>query len=194
MRICVFLGSQKGRRPEYTEQARKLGHCLAKSNIGLTYGGASVGLMGELARAAADAGGEVVGVIPHRLAKLEIAAEFISDLRFVDTLEERKRLMFELSDAFVALPGGVGTLEELFTAHTWNILRYHDKPVGLLNTRGYYDNLFRLLHFQRAEGFIPRNWLDSLILEEDVEKLIEALRTAADEHTWEKHLDAHPLE
>ena len=183
MRICVFLGSQKGNRPEYAEQARKLGRYLANSNIGLTYGGATVGLMGELAKSATESGGEVLGVIPHRLADLEIAAEFISDLRYVDTLEQRELLMFESSDAFIALPGGVGTLEEFFTAYTWNILRYHNKPVGLLNTCGYYDKFLELLDFQRAEGFIPTRWLDMLIVEEDIETLVKTLQTAAIEHS-----------
>ena len=175
MRICVFLGSKPGIRPEYTEQARQLGAHLANLNIGLVYGGASIGLMGEVAKAAVDACGEVIGVIPHRIADMEIAADFITDLRFVDTLEERERLMFEFSDAFVALPGGVGTLEEFFTAVTWNILKYHDKPVGLLNTCGYYDRLFDLLQYQCDEGFIPRNWLEPLVLEENVEPLIEKI-------------------
>ena len=171
MRICVFLGSKPGKRPEYTEQARQLGTHLANLNIGLVYGGASIGLMGEVAKAALDAGGEVIGVIPHRIADMEIAADFITDLKFVDTLEERERLMFEFSDAFV-LPGGV--LEEFFTA-TWNILKYHDKPVGLLNTCGYYDRLFDLLQYQCDEGFIPRNWLEPLVFEENVAPLIEQI-------------------
>ncbi len=179
MRICVFLGSKFGNRPEYAQQAKLLGEYLATSNIGLVYGGASVGLMGEVARSAIAAGGEVIGVIPHRIADLEIAADFISDLRYVDTLEERERLMFEHSDAFIALPGGVGTLEELFTAVTWNILKYHDKPVGLLNTCNYYDRLFDMLKFQCAEGFIPNNWLEPLVLEENIEILVEKLTCGA---------------
>lgn len=178
MRICVFLGSQNGNRPEYAEQARNLGRYLANSNIGLTYGGATAGLMGELAKAATEAGGDVLGVIPRRIADLEIAAEFITDLRHVDTLEQRERLMFESSDAFIALPGGAGTLEEFFTAYTWNILKYHNKPLGLLNTCGYYDKLFELLRFQRDEGFIPQHWLDMLILEEDIDTLVNALQVA----------------
>ncbi len=179
MRICVFLGSKHGNRPEYAEQARKLGNFLAHSNIGLVYGGASVGLMGEVAKAAVDAGGEVIGVIPHRIAELEIAAQFITDLKFVDTLEERERLMFEFSNGFIALPGGVGTLEEFFTAYTWNILKYHDKPVGLLNTCGYYDRLLEMLQFQCNEGFIPSTWLDPLLIEENAEVLVSKIQNAA---------------
>ncbi len=179
MRICVFLGSKKGVRPEYADAAIKFGQCLARDNIGLVYGGASIGLMGEVARATVEAGGEVIGVIPHRIAELEIAADFISDLRHVDTLEERENLMFELSDGFIAIPGGVGTLEELFTALTWNILRYHNKPIGVLNTCGYYDKLMELLNFQSNEGFIPTNWIDSLIIEEDVEVLIRSVCVAS---------------
>ncbi len=178
MRLCVFLGSKSGSRVQYGEQARYLGRHLAKSNIGLVYGGASVGLMGEVARASMAAGGEVIGVIPHRIAELEIAADFISELHYVETLEERENLMFNLSDGFIAIPGGVGTLEELFTAVTWNILKFHSKPVGLLNTCGYYDKLVELLDFQMAEGFIPRNWIDSLIIEADVEVLVNSVRAA----------------
>ena len=138
-----------------------------------------IGLMGEVARAAVEVGGEVIGVIPNRIAELEIAADFIPDLRYVDTLEERENLMFELSDGFIAIPGGVGTLEELFTALTWNILKYHNKPIGLLNTCGYYDKLMELLNFQSDEGFIPTNSIDSLIVEEDVEALIRAVCVAS---------------
>ncbi len=178
MRICVFLGSKKGLRPQYSAQAKVLGQCLAEANIGLVYGGASVGLMGDVARAATAAGGEVIGVIPHRIAELEVAAEFIATLHYVDTLEEREKLMFNLSDGFIAIPGGVGTLEELFTAVTWNILQFHSKPIGLLNTCGYYDRLMALLDFQMNEGFIPPNWLNSLIIEENVETLVNAVRSA----------------
>ena len=179
MRICVFLGSNKGGRPDYADAAIYFGQCLARDNIGLVYGGASVGLMGEVARATVEAGGEVIGVIPHRIAQLEIAADFIPDLRYVDTLEERENLMFELSDGFVAIPGGVGTLEELFTALTWNMLKYHNKPIGLLNTCGYYNKLMELLNFQGDEGFIATNWINSLIVEEDVETLIRAVCAAS---------------
>jgi len=178
VRICVFLGSKFGNQPTYREQARKLGAHLAASKIGLVYGGASVGLMGEVARACIATDGEVIGVIPHRLAELEIAADFISEIKYVDTLEERERLMFNLSDGFVALPGGIGTLEEFFTAYTWNILQYHDKPIGLLNTCGYYDRLFELLDFQCQEGFIPADWLKPLILEENINMLIEKISSA----------------
>ena len=176
MRICVFLGSKPGKRPEYREQAKHLAKHLASLDIGLVYGGASIGLMGEVAKTAMDAGGEVIGVIPHRLADYEIAAEFITELKFVDTLEEREKLMFELSDGFIALPGGIGTLEEFFTVYTWNILKYHDKPLGLLNTCGYYDKLLEFFDFQREEGFIPRGWLESVIVDRSAETLVDAIR------------------
>ena len=180
MRICVFLGSKPGKRPQYLEQAKRLAKYLADSNIGLVYGGASIGLMGEVAKTAMDAGGEVIGVIPHRLAEFEIAADFITELTLVDTLEEREKLMFELSDGFIALPGGVGTLEEFFTALTWNVLKYHSKPIGLLNTCGYYNKLLELLDFQCKEGFIPRNWLEPLIVDESVEMLVDSIRLSGE--------------
>ena len=175
MRLCVFLGSRIGLRPNYDSDARQLGRYLASSGIGLVYGGASIGLMGELARSCSDAGGEVIGVIPHRITKIEIPAEKITKLIYVETLAEREELMFSYSDGFIALPGGLGTLEELFTVLTWNALDYHDKPVGLLNSGGYYDQLLKFFEFQTGQGFVPPRWVESIIVENDVPSLVDRM-------------------
>ena len=134
--------------------------------------------MGELARACTEAGGEVIGVIPERIAKIEIPAEEISQLIYVDTLAEREELMFQFSDGFIAIPGGVGTLEEIFTVSTWNAMKYHDKPLGLLNTNRYYDGLLDFVSFQAEQGFVAKNWVRSLIVEEQVTRLVERMLRA----------------
>ena len=175
MKFCVFLGSSSGCDVQYAAAARKLGNHLALSGIGLVYGGASIGLMGELARSCTDAGGDVIGIIPERIAEIEMKAEFISELIYVDTLAEREELMFQYSDGFIAIPGGVGTLEEIFTVSTWNALKYHDKPLGMLNTNRYYDGLLDFLKFQSEQGFVSQNWIDSLIVDERVTRLVERM-------------------
>ena len=173
MRICVFLGSKFGKRTQYLEAAKSLGEYLASKNIGVVYGGASIGLMGEMAYAASKAGGEVIGVIPNNIAEVEIPPEDITRMIYTKTLAKREKIMFELSDGFIALPGGIGTLEEVFTVMAWNALQYHDKPIGLLNAGGYYNKLVELLHFQRDEGFIPQAWVDQLVVSDDIEFLVE---------------------
>ena len=175
MRICVFLGSQKGNRPEYVEAARAMGKYLASENIGLVYGGASIGLMGELARAATAAKGEVIGIIPNVITKIEIPASEITELIYVDTLEERETLMFNKSDAFIALPGGIGTLEEIYTVQSWNAMKFHDKTLGLLNISGYYNTFLQLLEHQCNEGFVSRKWIDNMIISNSVELLVDSL-------------------
>ena len=154
-RICVFCGSRPGARPEYLEQARRLGGLLAGRGIGLVYGGASVGLMGAVADGALAAGGDVIGVIPRALAGKELAHAGISDLRVVGSMHERKALMAELSDAFIAMPGGFGTLEELFEMVTWSQLGLHRKPFGVLNVAGFFNSLLALVEDAVREGFIP---------------------------------------
>ena len=154
-RICVFCGSRPGGRPEYAEQARLLGALLAGRGIGLVYGGGSVGLMGVVADAVLDAGGEVVGVIPEALASKELAHRELADLRVVGSMHDRKALMAELSDAVIALPGGFGTFEELLEIITWSQLGLHRKPVGILNVAGFYDGLLALVEHAIEEGFIP---------------------------------------
>ncbi len=154
MRVCVFCGSNAGRRPEYRDAAVTLGRLLAREGIGVVYGGASVGLMGALADAALAAGGEVIGVLPRALMDREVGHSGLSDLRVVGSMHARKALMAELSDAFIALPGGAGTLEEIFEVWTWAQLGDHQKPCGLLNVAGFYDGLAGFLDHAAAEGFM----------------------------------------
>jgi uncharacterized protein (TIGR00730 family) len=153
-RVCVFCGSQHGVRPQYTEAARAMGTTLAAAGIDLVYGGGRVGLMGEVADAVLAAGGEVIGVIPHHMSDREIAHYGLTDLRIVGSMHERKALMYELSEAFVALPGGLGTLEELFEITTWSQLGLHAKPTGLLDVDGFYSPLVGFLDRLVAEGFV----------------------------------------
>jgi uncharacterized protein (TIGR00730 family) len=154
MRICVYAGSNPGRDPAYAAAAKDLARVLAARGIGVVYGGGKVGLMGILADTALAAGGEVIGVIPQDLVDREIGHHGLTELRVVGSMHERKALMAELSDAFVALPGGIGTLEELIEVYTWSQLALHDKPMGVLNVRGYYDALATLLDHAVDEGFL----------------------------------------
>lgn len=157
-RICVFAGSSPGARAQYSLAARELGNALARRQIGLVYGGARVGLMGALADAALAAGGHVTGVIPERLVAKEIAHEGLSELRIVASMHERKALMSDLADGFIALPGGLGTLEELFEVLTWAQLGLHRKPCGLLNVDGFYDQLLSFIDHAVHERLIrPEN-------------------------------------
>lgn len=153
-RICVFCGSKAGDRPAYTEAARELGEALAHRGVGLVYGGASIGLMGVVADATLRAGGQAIGVIPDSLKDKEIAHPGLTELRIVDSMHARKALMADLSDGFVALPGGIGTLEELFEIWTWSHLKIHQKPCVLLNVEGYYDELLIFLDKMHDAGFI----------------------------------------
>lgn len=153
-RLCVFCGSSAGRDPGYAVCARALGAELAGRGIGLVYGGGRVGLMGEVAGAVLAAGGQVTGVIPQSLVEAELAHPGVADLRVVASLHERKALMAELADGFVALPGGLGTVEELSEVLTWAQLGLHRKPCGVLNLRGYYDSFLALLDRAVADGFL----------------------------------------
>jgi uncharacterized protein (TIGR00730 family) len=152
--LCVFCGSNFGNRPEYRQAANQLGRVLAQRRIRLVYGGGNVGLMGEVADACLNAGGEVIGVIPQGLVDREVAHFGLADLRIVHSMHERKALMAELADAFVALPGGLGTFEEFFEIATWSQLGIHRKACGLLNVAGYYDSLLAQADHSVAEGFI----------------------------------------
>lgn len=155
-RLCVFAGSSAGRQSEYRGAAEELGRVLATRQIDLVYGGARVGLMGAMADAALALCGRVIGVIPQALVAKEIAHEGLSDLRIVGSMHERKAVMAELSDGFIALPGGWGTLEEFFEVLTWGQLGLHRKPCGLLNARGYFDGLLSFLGHSIEEEFVPR--------------------------------------
>lgn len=173
--LCVFCGSSPGKRPQYTELARAVGAALARRGIKVVYGGGRVGLMGALADAALRAGGEVIGVIPQMLLDKEVGHSGLSELRVVQTMSERKWVMGELSDAFVALPGGIGTMDELFEAWTWTQLDIHRKPCALLNFEGFYDPLITFLDRAVEEGFLRPRHRDALLVEADLDRLFERL-------------------
>jgi uncharacterized protein (TIGR00730 family) len=175
-RLCVFSGSSPGAHPDYARAAQELGGALAAQGIGLVYGGASVGLMGVVADAALEAGADVIGVIPQALVDREIAHPGVNDLRVVGSMHERKALMAELADGFVALPGGMGTLEELFEVYTWTQLGLHSKPLGLLDVRGYYAQLAAFLDHAVDERFLTAEHRGMLVVEERAEAMIEAFR------------------
>lgn len=163
-RICVFCGSNGGARPLYRTIAQQMGACLAKRQLALVYGGGNVGLMGTIADAVLLAGGEVIGVIPEALMEKELAHTGLTELHVVKSMHERKALMVELADGFVALPGGFGTFEEFCEVLTWAQLGFHQKPCGLLNVDGYYDALIALFNHAEQERFVPAEHR-SLVLE-----------------------------
>ena len=175
-RICVFSGSSPGARPDYARAAVELAGALADNGVGLVYGGASVGLMGALADAMLDAGGDVIGVIPQALVDREIAHPAVADMRVVGSMHERKALMAELADGFVALPGGMGTLEELFEVYTWTQLGLHTKPLGLPDSRGYFAQLVAFLDHAVAERFLTVEHREMLVVEQRAEAMLEAFR------------------
>jgi len=172
MRLCVFCGSSAGSRPDYFAAAEALGRTIAAAGGTLVYGGAKVGLMGALADAALAAGGEVVGVMPRALVEKEIAHQGLTELHVVGSMHERKAMMADRSDGFVAMPGGVGMLEELFEVWTWAQLGYHLKPVGLLDVAGFYGKLAAFLDHQVAEGFVRDAHREMLIVETTPERLL----------------------
>lgn len=174
MRLCVFCGSSPGRNPAYLEAAVQLGDLLARQGIGLVYGGASVGLMGAVADAVLAGGGNVTGVIPRALATVEVAHNGLADLRVVKSMHQRKALMAELADGFIALPGGIGTLEELFEVWTWGALGEHAKPCGLLNVAGFYDGLAHFMDLVAGEGFLRPEYRAMLCVESGPEALLRA--------------------
>lgn len=178
MRICVFCGSSPGRSPVYAEAAATLGELLADRGIGLVYGGATVGTMGVIADATLSAGGEAYGVIPQQLVDREIAHRGLTELYEVADMHQRKAKMAELADAFIALPGGAGTLEELFEVWTWAQLGLHSKPIGLLDVAGYYDRMRPMLDHMVAEGFLKPEYRDALQIDADPETLLKRLGTA----------------
>ena len=175
-RICVFCGSSPGRTPAHRDAAGALGRLMAREGIGIVYGGSSVGLMTAVADAALAAGGEVIGVIPRALEAKEIAHPGLSALHVVETMHERKALMVELADGFIALPGGMGTFDEFFEVVTWAQLGIHVKPCGLLNVAGYYDRLTAFLDHAVAEGFVREEHREMIMLEESPEALLERFR------------------
>jgi uncharacterized protein (TIGR00730 family) len=187
-RICVFCGSSPGARPEYVQAARQLGSVLADRNVGLVYGGASVGVMSAIAKTVLDASGDVIGVITKGLVEKEVAFTELSDLRIVDSMHERKALMVELSDGFIALPGGLGTIEEFFEVLTWAQLSLHSKPCGLLNVCQYYTKLMDFLDHSVDEQFVEGEHRSMVLIDENPETLLDKFETyqppKADKASW----------
>ena len=175
-RIAVYCGSNKGVRPEYAAAAEQLGTLLAREKIELVYGGGMVGLMGIVADAVSKHGGHVIGVIPEKLVIKEVVHEKLPDLRVVKTMHERKALMAELSDGFIALPGGYGTFEEFFEVLAWSQLGWHQKPFGLLNIGGYYRHLMAFLDNAQGEGFIRPQHRELVLVESSVEKILQRMK------------------
>lgn len=173
--LCVYCGSSPGLSPIHAEAARKLGHCLVERGLGLVYGGGHVGLMGVLADSVLAGGGEVIGVIPQRLVDAEVAHPGLTRLEVVDSMHTRKARMAELSDAFIALPGGFGTLDELFEILTWAQLGLHGKPCGLLDVDGYFAPLLQWVDHAVAEGFVRPRHRELLMMEADAGRLLDRL-------------------
>lgn len=172
--ICVFLGANPGNTPKYAEAARNMGRVLAKRGITTVYGGSKTGLMGILAESALDAGGKVIGVIPESLYKIEIAHNNLTELHVAESMHERKALMADLSDGFIAMPGGIGTMDEIFEIFTWAQLGFHSKPCGLLNLDGYYDKLLGFLDSVVEEGFLKGVHKEKLLTGSTPDILLEA--------------------
>jgi uncharacterized protein (TIGR00730 family) len=175
-RLCVFCGSSTGFDPIHLQMAGNVGASLAREGIELVYGGGSVGLMGAVADAVLQADGHVIGVIPRFLATRELLHEGISDLRLTETMHERKALLSELSDGFIALPGGLGTFEELFEVLTWAQLGLHRKPIGLLNVAGYFDPLIAMIDRAIADGFCRDKHRQLFVVDDQPESLLQKLR------------------
>lgn len=176
MRIAVFCGSRLGAHEDYARAARATGEALARSNIGLVYGGTRSGLMREASASAREAGGEVIGVMARGLG--EVADPDVSEMRRVETLGERKAVMAELSQGFLTLPGGLGTLDEWSEVVTWNMIGLHAKPIALLNTRGFYDDFLRFLDRAVEDGFWKPGYREALIVDDDAERIVARLKAA----------------
>ncbi len=188
-RLCVFCGSKKGDRPEYAESARRLGQLLAERKLELVFGGGHIGLMGVLADAVLDAGGTAIGVIPQALVDKELAHSGLTRLHVVATMHERKAVMADLSDCFIALPGGFGTADELFEILTWAQLGLHSKPIGLLNTAGFFDSLCAWLDRTVREGFLKPKHRGMLLEADNPEQLLDRLLQYQTIETLPKWID-----
>jgi len=178
-RVGVFCGSSSGIRPAYAASAEALGRLIAQSGLGLVYGGGNVGLMGVVADAALAAGGEVIGVIPEAMMKWEVGHLDLTELRVVASMHERKAAMADLADGFIALAGGIGTMEELFEVWTWGQLGLHAKPLGFLDVAGYYGHLHAFLDHMAGEGFLKPRHRDMVMVESDPETLLARMRDYA---------------
>lgn len=176
-RIAVYCGSSSGSNDIFGMKAHTLGKALAKNNIELVYGGAKVGLMGAVADGALNNGGLVIGVLPHFLAEKELEHKSLTEIHLVETMHERKHKMAELADGFIALPGGFGTMEELFEVLTWAQLSLHKKPVALLNVNGYYDALLQFIKVMNRDGFLKDEYLDLLIVSSDIDELLLQMKS-----------------
>jgi uncharacterized protein (TIGR00730 family) len=177
--VAVYCGSRFGDSPAFAEAARSLGELIGRSGDTLVYGGGRVGLMGAVADAVMAAGGKVFGVIPQALMDREVGHAGLTELHVVQTMHERKQLMAERADAFISLPGGIGTLEELYEVWSWQQLGYHDKPVALLNVDGYYDALLEFHRVMHSRGFVSEAQFNALLVETDPAKLLDRVRSAA---------------
>jgi len=173
--VCVYCGSRSGQRPEYLGLARDLGAAIGRRGWRLVYGGGRAGLMGAVADAALAHGAPVVGVIPESLMRLEVGHSGLTELHVVDTMHQRKQQMAECADAFIAMPGGIGTFEELFEVWTWRHLGYHDRPIGLLDTAGYWQPLLEFLGRSCAEGFMDAKQMAMLHTSDNVESLLDLM-------------------
>ncbi|MCE2678268.1 MAG: TIGR00730 family Rossman fold protein [Burkholderiaceae bacterium] len=177
--LCVYCGSRPGTMPAYTQVATQVGQWIGEHQGQLVYGGGSQGLMGTVARSAKSAGANVVGVIPHALAAKETANESCDELHMVDNMHQRKFMMAERADAFLALPGGIGTFEELFEVWTWRQLEFHNKPIGLLNVNGYYDGLIQFMQNTVVNGFVSDWQIDFVLVSDNFQDLLPRLVQAA---------------
>lgn len=171
--LCVYCGSNPGKRPDYRAAAALLGQAMAARGIGLVYGGASIGVMGAIADSVMQHGGRAVGIIPHSLATREVAHSGLDELIVVNSMHERKAKMSDLADGFIALPGGWGTIEEIFEMLTWAQLGFHDKPCGLLNVAGYYDHLGLFLEHTIDQLFVREAYRPMIMIERDVDTLLD---------------------
>jgi uncharacterized protein (TIGR00730 family) len=174
-RICVYCGSNPGSDPAHRVAAHSLGAFLARSGVGLVYGGGNVGLMGAVADGALSQNGEVIGVIPRALMEKELGHGGVTALHVVTSMHERKQMMVDLSDGFIALPGGFGTLDELFETLTWLQLSFHDKPVGILNVGGFFDGLIDFIHHMSRSGFLKPEHAECVLVDADAEKLLAVM-------------------
>ncbi len=187
-RICVFCGSSSGARPEYAAQAEALGEAIVRHGCSLVYGGGKVGLMGIIADAVLACGGEVIGVIPEALMRKEVGHTGLTELRVVHSMHERKAIMADLADAFIAMPGGIGTFEEFFEITTWAQLGIHSKPCGVLNVKGYFDPMLDLINHAVAERFLKPQHAKLISASDSVEDLLTQLENFTSPHL-EKWLD-----
>ncbi len=192
-RVCVFCGSSPGTGTEFIDSAKLLGESLVEREMTLVYGGGGVGLMGQIGRSVLNAGGTAIGIMPRALYNLEVALEELTDLRIVGSMHERKALMAELADGFIALPGGLGTIEEFFEALTWAQLDIHTKPCGLLNIAGYYDDLLAFLEHAVEKGFILEDHRKMILEDHEPDPLLDAMERyrykRVDKAAWARRLN-----